>query len=210
MKKLVVLLTAIVLASCASNEEKASRLIDREMFKTLLDYESYEPIETIVTEASTSVYTDSLIRGYAMASEALSSLVTESNDNAQDALDYMKIYADSYSYSYSGRQKYDEYKETAEEAIRKSETYLGLWKQYADSLNTSMAEFTPTHAGWEVKHKFRCKSKGGNPMIADYIYIMDDKFSKIISHYDMDDEDEKKIREVIKSVLDSAQSTTQE
>ena len=35
-----------MLVGCQSREEKAAELIKQEMFKTLYDFESYEPIET--------------------------------------------------------------------------------------------------------------------------------------------------------------------
>lgn len=44
-------LSVLAFASCMSKEEKAAQLINTEMSKTLYDFDSYEPIETKVTEA---------------------------------------------------------------------------------------------------------------------------------------------------------------
>lgn len=45
-------LTAIfILSGCKSKEEKALEIIKNEMFKTLYDFESYQPIETKVDSA---------------------------------------------------------------------------------------------------------------------------------------------------------------
>ena len=59
MKKVILLLTAlslIGLTGCKSNEKKANELIRAELSKTLFDYESYQPIETIVKEAKNTLY----------------------------------------------------------------------------------------------------------------------------------------------------------
>ena len=62
MKKAIIILSLLVLGllviSCSSNEDKANKLIKERMSKTLYDYGSYDPIETIVTEAKASIYTD--------------------------------------------------------------------------------------------------------------------------------------------------------
>lgn len=53
MKNVIIMaLTAIfILSGCKSKEEKALEIIKNEMFKTLYDFESYQPIETKVDSA---------------------------------------------------------------------------------------------------------------------------------------------------------------
>lgn len=181
--------------SCKSNEEKAAALIDKAMFKTLYDYASYEPVETIVTEGSTSIYTDSLIRYYAMMAEAARKLYHESKEKAEDAIEYADIY--SGGYSYSSNRKFNEYMKQAKQETDNMTAYIAKWNAYEDSIKLSVAAFQPQKIGWEVAHKFRCKSKGGNSLLADYVYMMDPKFTTIIHLFDMDDEDETAIRERI-------------
>lgn len=62
MKKLLLLLvtTSIFLVGCKSKEEKAQEAIKKEMFKTLYDFNSYEPIETKVDSSFYSIYTDTV------------------------------------------------------------------------------------------------------------------------------------------------------
>lgn len=50
---------SMIMVSCLSNEKRAAKLIKKELSKTLYDFESYEPIETIVTEAKMTMYNDS-------------------------------------------------------------------------------------------------------------------------------------------------------
>jgi len=197
MKKIlpICLIAIIGLTSCKSNEDKALALIDREMFKTLFDYDSYEPIETIVKEGSSSIYTDSLIRAYAINVMAVRDLSQEASEKADRALEYAHIY--SGGYSYSSQRKFNDYISQVKQENEKLKFYLDRWKLYEDSIKLQVANFQPQPIGWEVAHKFRCKSKGGNSMIANYVYIIDSKFTKIISQFDMDDENETSIRKRI-------------
>lgn len=200
MKKIYfVVIISLLFLGCKSNENKALSLINKDMFKSLYDYSSYEPVETIVTEAFSSIYTDSLIRAQAIRAEALCELYNEAFKKGKDAGEYAEIYADSY-YS-SGRRKYLEYLNEAKTEFEKAKSYATLWQAAEDSIKTLASQFSPTRIGWEVKHKFRCKNRGGNYSLGDYIYIIDNKFSKIISKYDMDDDDESDIRERIDVVI---------
>ena len=62
MKKLlslaIFLISGLAMTSCQSNEEKAQELIRDNFFQTMHDFESYEPIETVVKDAKQSMYTD--------------------------------------------------------------------------------------------------------------------------------------------------------
>ena len=70
MKKIIfITLSAIfVLSGCKSKEDKALEVIKNQMFQTLYDFESYQPIETKIDSAFLSIYTDSAIirHGYIM------------------------------------------------------------------------------------------------------------------------------------------------
>lgn len=197
MKKILLscLILIIGLTSCKSNEEKALDLIDKEMFKTLFDYDSYEPIETIVKEGTSSIYTDSLIRNYAIRAEVVKDLFYESKKKAEDALEYADIY--SGGYSYSSNRKFNNYINEAKQERANMDKYLEKWGAYEDSIKLHVTNFQPQPIGWEVTHKFRCKSKGGNSLIGNYVYLVDSKFTQIMDRFDMDDSDETAIRERI-------------
>ena len=53
-------IVSIIMVSCQSKEEKAAEFIKNELSKTLYDFESYQPIETTVTEAKMTMYNDSV------------------------------------------------------------------------------------------------------------------------------------------------------
>lgn len=205
MKPLYVLIatTALLTSACQSNEEKAAKIIKSELSKTLFDFESYDPIETKVTEAFASAYNDSAcwyqaaIVAYGMQA-ALKNL-----EKAQDAQDHMDIWGvpSYYSSSYSDKQYY-KYQKIRQENIEEAQNKYQFTRLIGQKLQDSIASLDSTKSiGWEVLHRFRCKTKGGQASIGNYRYIIDKKFEKILLREDMDDKDNTAIREVIESAL---------
>lgn len=206
MKKLsiLLLLLPLVLAGCKSKEDKAAELIKTELSKTLYDFESYSPIETIVTEAKQSIYTDTVYLNTAKAMLYSFELASEYLEEAKEASERMDIWGKptSYSSSYSDKQYY-KYKEEWEENLEKATTYYDLVKVMSKSLKDSLQTIdTAKVVGWEVKHRFRCKTKGGHSTIGDYRYVINKDFTEIIIYEDTDNKDYKKLRELVEEVMD--------
>ena len=185
-----VLVFSFAFASCKSNEEKAADRIRTELSKTLLDFESYEPIETTVTEASETAYSNlACIR----LSETIAAKISHANEllkESEDALDYMRIWGPPtrYSSSYSDSQFY-KYQEKCKILIDEAMAEKAEWIRLGLALQDSIAKLDSTKViGWEVLHRFRCKTKAGLPAICDYRYILSPDFKNIILRQDMDDE----------------------
>ncbi|HOD62354.1 MAG TPA: hypothetical protein PKG96_09675 [Bacilli bacterium] len=112
----------LTLVSCQSKEEKAAKLIKEEMYKTLYDFSSYEPIETTIDSAFTSIYRDSTILVYAyLMNEALEK-ANEYLDNTKDAQSSLEIWAGSYS-GY-GLSQYNKAKEEFTSNLDKAQEYM--------------------------------------------------------------------------------------
>ena len=205
MKKLsILLLLSLIIISCTSNEEKAEKLIKKEFYKTLYDFESYSPIETTVIEAKQSVYTDSaffklaqsITVGYILSYEYANKAIeaNEQKDIWGKPSRYSSLYSDNKYYKY--KQESDEY---IEKCLASWLTVKELEKNLKDTLQTIISDKV---VGWEVTHKFRCRTKGGHASIGNYRFVMDKDFKNIILHEDMDDEHSKKMREVIQESLE--------
>ena len=202
MKNVIIMaLTAIfILSGCKSKEEKALEIIKNEMFKTLYDFESYQPIETKIDSAFLSAYTDSVIikHGYILneflkdANEALKEIKEANRD--------MGIWSDSYS-SYGREQNY-EAKEKADKGLKKANLYIEIMNAQSDTIKQLVQNIKPDFYGWKVTHKFRCKTKGGNSTIGDYIYYFDKNVKNIIYQEDTEDEDLVKIKNLIKEAIE--------
>lgn len=206
MKKasILLLLLPLIMVGCKSKEEKAAELIKNELSKTLYDFDSYSPIETIVTEAKQSVYTDTTYWHTANVLLYTFNLASEYLEEASDAKEHMEIWGSPtrYSSSYSD-EKYYKYRDEWKENMEKAKASLELVKVMAQTLKDTLQTIDEEKIiGWEVKHRFRCKTKGGNSAIGDYRYVIDKKFKEVLICEDTDDEDSKKIRELVNSVID--------
>lgn len=202
MKKILSsFLVSLLLFSCQNREEKAAELIKQEMFRTLYNFESYEPIETKIDSAFTSIYTDSVIKSYAYIARAFLDDVQENLDKIKDDRSTMEIWSDSYSSL--GRSKYNEALKNCGERLNKTKKYMEVVNNYMDSIKIISSNFKSEFYGWKADHKFRCKNKGGNFDLGNYIYVFDKKMNSIIYKEDMDDDSNDKIKKIIDEAINS-------
>ena len=82
-------------------------------------------------------------------------------------------------------------------ASNKAAIYLDQMKMADSTLKSLTASFKKEYIGWEVKHRFRSKNKGGNYTLGNYIFIVDPDFKEIIYGEDADDEGINKIKTLI-------------
>lgn len=182
-----------------SNEQKAEELIREDLSKTLLDFNSYEPVETTIMEAYETPYNHTECHNIALVAAKHLEKAEDYSKEVEKAIDHMNIWGapTSYSSSYSDRQYY-KYKEQAKENLEKLEEELSFIRTAGYALQDTIKNLDSAKIiGWEVKHRFRCKTRGGSSTIADYRYVMDKKFKTIIFHEDMDSDDFSRVREII-------------
>lgn len=202
MKKIIfITLSAIfVLSGCKSKEDKALEVIKNQMFQTLYDFESYQPIETKIDSAFLSIYTDSAIIRHGYIINELLEKVNKAFDEINEYKNSMEIWSDSYS-SY-GIKKFYEAKEKYGKKIEEAKLYSKMINAESDTIKLLAQNITPDFYGWKVAHKFRCKTKGGNSEIGNYIYYFDKKIKNIIYQEDIDNEDLIRAKEFIKESLE--------
>lgn len=200
---LLILIIPLIFSACKSKEDKAAELVKNELSKTLYDYESYEPIETKVSEAYQTAYNDTTCYRMAMGIAYVMDKCSKALDESKDAQEHAEIWGPPtyYSSSYSDSQyrKYrDKANEKREEALRGYELFKTMGSALEDSIKVLDNKKV---IGWEIKHRFRCKTKGGQNTIADYRYVVDPDFKKVYFCEDTDDNDYKQAREVIEAAL---------
>ena len=194
----VVVVLFFVLFSCKSKEEKASELIKSEMFKTLHDFSSYEPIETTIDSAYTSFYRDRAILAKAYSIKILFKKGDEKLEAAKRAQEEMDVWGDRYS-SYSST-KWDQAKEKAYKNVDEVKLILKEVKKAQNETYELIRDFTPELCGWEVKHKFRCKNRGGNYYLSYRLFIIDFDFKKIIYTENLEDKELIDVRKLIDEI----------
>lgn len=204
MKKYFLLLLTIFLVSCKSNEEKAAELIKDYMFNHLVDFESYEPIET--TELDSLYYTsyyNPTIRQWAEIIDKYFTEVEEISERMEEHKRTLEIYGDSYYSSY-GRKKRTEASEGWDKEKAKLKSVLekiGECEKEIREISSKDVLDESFCFGMIAKHKFRCKNRGGNYTIGNYQFIFDNEIENIYYTLDEDDEKEGRLRAYIKRAL---------
>lgn len=202
MKNILTLITtAIIFAGCQSREEKVAELIKQEMFKTLYDFESYEPIETKIDSAFTSIYSDTLALLYATQVKEMFDKLDDAKPDYEIAKSAMEIWADSYSTL--GRYKFNEAKEKVNDYIDKINSTLEVTNSIYKKIKKRNIEIGHNFIGWKAQHKFRCKTKGGNFDLGDYIYVFDKDIKSIIFKEDLDNDSNNKLKGLIYEAINT-------
>ena len=204
MKKFILVLAAVIVAftvtSCKSKEEKAEELIKQELSHVLYDIESYEPIETVVTEAKHIPTNDSACVGKALNVIVYDETTVEYLEDVTSALESMLIWGPptSYSSSYSD-SRYYESKSECVDAMKKANICIKKYNSSIDDLKIMMKNTNPSETiGYNVEHSFRCRTKGGFWTIEHYRFVVDKKFKKII--FGVDEEENDEVYDLINSV----------
>ena len=186
MKKFILVLAAVIVAftvtSCKSKEEKAAELIKQELSHVLYDFESYDPIVTLVTEAKHIPINDVACINKALTAVEQSERVdkyVESVNSARKKMNYWGA-PTKYSSSYSD-SKYYESKSDYIYAMKIANIYINRYNSIIDDLDTMMKNTNPSETiGYNVEHGFRCRTKGGFWTIAHYRFVTDKNFERII------------------------------
>lgn len=201
----VAFVLSLSFVQCKSNEEKALALINEQMFKTLYDYDSYQPVETKIDSAFHTPFNDSINLKYAVYCSVFYEKFDEYMKKVDNAQREAEIWSDSYS-SY-GKQKFYDAFEEATTGLLVAEEILNKIGLYQDTIKMRSNELDREFIGWQVTHKFRCKTKGGYSDLSTNIYIMDNKFTKILDQINVDDENYKEYQKIIKDALQRESKT---
>lgn len=200
-KILFLMMTVFTVVGCKSREEKAADLIKQDMFKILYDFESYEPIETKIDSAFTSIYTDTLALMYANDIKIIFDELEEEKGEYENAKSSMQIWSDSYSSL--GIYKYNEAKNTVNNYLEKINNGLKKIHDTYAKIKERNDHMDRSFIGWEAEHKFRCKTKGGNFDLGNYIYIFDKSMKKISYSRDADDKENSRLIGIIGAAIQS-------
>ena len=194
------ILVVLFVAACSSREDKVAELIKKEMFSTLYDYDSYQPVETKIDTLRRDKYGDTLIFDNAMLLSVASDAFDKANESFYEQKEIAEIYTPSYYSSSYSNNKFSEARKKMRESLGQMQFFVGK----IDSLNNEIKKIEKDcdnkQYGWLVTHKFRCKTKGGNSNLLTSYFFVDDKCKRILRQFD----DEKMSLELYKDRIDAA------
>ena len=193
-----------IMFSCTSREEKANRLIKEDMFRTLFDFASYEPIETKIDSAFTSVFRDAEILGLAYVFAKFLDENLSYRRRAQSALRSMEIWSDSRT-PY-GRTRFNRASDEVLENLEKATASLEKASIARQLMRDKILEFTPEFIGWQATHRFRSRTRGGHFTIGNFLYVFNPEITEIIHKEDLDDEEKQELRAIIADIKEGALS----
>ena len=194
MKKVIwFILAAVCLCACSeSMEEKANKLIKKELNKVIVNIDTYEPIETVIDSAFAPMMTAEtyeLLKGAPAQIRRLSGIMDEI-DIAKRGMSLTKNSFFSFE-----REKYKEYKEQYESANKRLEEMEAKMKAVTDKLN-QRKEAEPVFNGYRVQHQYRYVKNDGTKTIGKHMFLMNKDFSVVEAMLDMEDQDIKDMFEI--------------
>lgn len=159
------------------------------MFKTLPDFESYEPVETKIDSLKNDRYGDTLVAKLVLKMRLMDGVIEEFDKDYKEAKRIFNIWDDPRMYHYSGfalNKRNNAYNDMQTALIGKIATE-NVRESYLDTLLILDKNHTGELYGWRVHHKFRCNTEDGSPSLCDYVYFMDKKCENILWKLDEDE-----------------------
>lgn len=189
----------MIMFACQTKEEKALKLIKDDLFKTLYDFASYEPIEISIDSAFTTIYRDTIVVEYAKLVENYIDAANKGLEKTRSASRTMEIWEKTYTLY--GLRQYDAALEEYKVGLKEAEENMEKIKDLRARVNERAVAFETEFIGWRARHKFRCKTRGGLYSLPTYDYVFDFKLKEIIYKEDTEDEELVNIRGLIDELL---------
>lgn len=152
MKKSILALATVIVAaattSCKTEEQKATELIKQELSRVLYDFGSYEPIETVITEAKHIPINDSICANRALDAITYRDLIKKNLEDAESSLEMMKLRQYS-KLPWSRNDLLFDYKFECKSTMKMANIYIEKFNSSIYDLNMRVKNINPN-----VDHSF--------------------------------------------------------
>lgn len=199
-KLLFIIVSILIISGCKSREEKAVELIKKDLLSQH-DLSGYEAVETKIDSAFISAHTDSIILNLA------NRINTRITDEAELYLLKLKEKESLINlFKTSGLTNSDElFIQAAYEFKDYSDKLSACYKTMQldqDSIIERAKTLSKDFSGWQVSHAFKFNGDDGESYTADYIYVFDKDFNKILYSANINDENYISVKSLIDEALD--------
>lgn len=192
----IIVATLVFCTSCSvSNEERAEKLIKKELNKVIVNIDTYEPIETVVDSAFAPMITAGTL-GILTGFPAQIELYSQLQNDVSKYQRLMSIY--ERPYDAHSKVMYNQYKEEYESAKKRIEDLETKITDLTEKLQ-SLSQEQPYFNGYIVRHQYRYVDNNGNKTIGKLLFLMDKDFSTVDAMIDLEDEDFKALLELIET-----------
>lgn len=200
-KSFTILIIALLAISCSSPQKRAEKIARTEVCKNLFYPDSYEPIETKVDSAFTTIYIDENILN---AVDKLDKYNTDIQElerkldwkliEQKSAKSSISLWSRPYMSSYGAEQR-----RQAQEALKEAEEKIQNYRTQIESLNNKVSSEKENiktlilqceegkFIGWAISHSYRAKNGNDNLLIGNSIIITDPEMENVTKHYTEDD-----------------------
>ena len=161
----LLLLIAVAVASCSSQEDPMLSTIRSEMVNTLFNYSSYKPIQMQIDTLRSDRYGDTLVFDRV---KVIKQLIFQLQQADQQAA------ADSIA---SDQQ-------AASELQNQKAQCIDSLKAEVATLNAIVDTLSGNAYGWCVTHSFKCRNKEDQETMATYVFFMSPDGKRIYRYID--------------------------
>ncbi len=192
---LAVILVAFCISCSRSPENKANKLIEKDLKKVLYVPESYDPVETKVDSAFTP-FDDPVFVDKTMQLLDLATSIEEYDNNIKEAKSSMSLW-DNMGSAFS-RNEYQEAKDEYDENTQNRTEAISKAKKLGEELK-KMMDKERMFIGYKVQHRYRADNNAGNTLFGEKIYLFDKNMNQIVASYN--DEEYKTYQSVCKQIV---------
>lgn len=196
------MLAAFSITSCnKSSEDKANVLIRESMKKSLYFPESYDAVETVIDSAF-APKDDPAVYDELLTVAALGKLLEEYTEKVKIAEQSMAIYDGSSPFE---KTQYNEAKEERDKYTKAIEELEAKVVKTFETI-TKLAEPGRKFIGWKATHRYRAKNNAGNILMGKEVFILDERFTKVLANYDTDSDDYKSVQALFFALKERAEA----
>ena len=170
----------------------AQNLIKNIICKNLYFPESYTPVSTSVDSVFHGPLTDAECLKAASELIKFKAQLPGAEDSYKEAVHTLKIFGSSGVF-----WRHAEEKKNAEERLNSLKSKIAKREDIIRQRDTSN---DGKFIGWQVAHRYRAQTKGGDPSISDVLYILNPDMTSWMFRYSLDNTDSDNLNELNKVI----------